>query len=232
MTRDISVTLSSSIVYVVGTVNKVSYTFTLSAITAAGSVWTTEVARADNDIYNVELTAVDDKGSTTTISTVIYYGLHALITDRTFADVQRWRTLRDKGYANMSEAEREEWDAGNMKGAYNTSDLNRVGAALNYLRDRLSAASYLSERSVAAKTDWATADVPTGADLTKYLEYVSTIRGAMAQFPTTPPTPKNTGSLEYQEANNIERILLDVNLLINNMLAARCYCGELYSGEV
>ena len=158
--------------------------------------------------------------------------INSLVTDRSIADVARWLELRNKGYANMTDAEREEWDVGNMKGAYNPSDLNRVGEALNYVRDRLTVAGYLAASSVDAKTDWAAADVPTGADLTKYLGYVSTIRETLAQFSYTPPAPENTGGLDYQEANNIEKILFDVNLLIDNMLAARYFCGELYSGEV
>ena len=62
------------------------------------------------------------------MSTIIY----TLITDRTTADVARVHELAVKGYA----AELAEWLAG-MKGAYNDVDLNRVGTALNYLRDRL-----------------------------------------------------------------------------------------------
>lgn len=157
--------------------------------------------------------------------------INSLITDRTATDLARWRDLRNKGYANMTEAERTEWDAG-MKGAYNASDLNRVGAALNYLRDRLAEASYMSSVEFAAKTDWSVADVPTPKAIADYLRYVSLIREALAQFATTPPAPEYTGGLDYQEANDIEKILVDVDRLITNMLAARCFCGELYSGEV
>lgn len=154
-----------------------------------------------------------------------------LITDRTAADVARWRELRNKGYGNMTAEERAEWDAG-AKGAYNTSDLNRVGEALNYLRDRLAEAHYMSVDAFSAKTDWTVADIPTAVDLTAYLGYVETVRAALAVLATTPPTPGNTGGLDYAEANNIEKILFDVDRLIKNMLAARYFCGDLYSGEV
>ena len=158
--------------------------------------------------------------------------IETLITDRTAADFYRWLELRNKGYSNMTEAERAEWDAANMKGAYNASDLNRVGAALNYVRDRLSEAHYLPLAAFSARTDWNIDDIPTAEEWGKYLSYVSIIREALAQFPSTPPTPDNTGSLDYTEANNIEKILIDVDKLINNMQAAPYYCGELYSGEV
>lgn len=156
---------------------------------------------------------------------------YGLVTDRTAADVARWLTLRNKGYANMTEAERAEWDAG-MKGAYNVADLNRVGEALNYVRDRLAAASYLSNVAFIAKTDWTTADIPTVDDMGVYLHHVSVVREAMAQYANTPATPSDTGGLDYQDANAIEQILVDVDQLITNMLDARYCVGDLYCGEV
>ena len=157
----------------------------------------------------------------------------ALITDRTSADVARWLYLRNKGYENMNAEERAEWNAAQMKGAYNPPyDMNRVGEGLNYIRDRLAEASYLPIATFSAKTDWTVADVPTASDLREYLACVETVRSAIAVLETTPETPANTGGLDYVEANNIEKILLDVERLIDNMLAARYFCGELYSGEI
>jgi hypothetical protein len=156
-----------------------------------------------------------------------------LVTDRTAADVKWWETLRNKGFINMTDAERSEWLAGNMKGAYNKDDLNRVGEALNYLRDRLTEANYITyQTNFTAKTNWTITSIPTADDLTYYLKCVSNIREAMAQFETTPHAPTDTGALDYEEANNIEKILIDVETLINNMLAARLYCGDVFAGEI
>lgn len=157
--------------------------------------------------------------------------LENLITDRTQADVSRWAALRGKGWANMTAAEREEW-AGGMKGAYNASDLNRVGAALNYLREQLTAARYMRGNEFTAREDWTTEEIPTVSDLAAYLGMIETVRGAFARFATTPQTPTNSGGLTYQEANDIEKILADVGALFENMIAARHYCGEVFSGEV
>ena len=68
---------------------------------------------------------------------------YEFITDRTQHDVLRWRQLRDKGLAKMTAAELSEWFSGTMKGAYNVSDLNRVGLALNVIRDRLATPGYV-----------------------------------------------------------------------------------------
>jgi hypothetical protein len=156
-----------------------------------------------------------------------------LITDRTAADFQHWEYLRDKGFENMTESERSEWLAGNLKGSYHSSDLNRVGEALNYLCGRLTEVGYMSYLTTfTAKTNWTITSIPTAEELTHYLKCVSNIREAMAQFENTPPTPTNTGALNIEEANNIEKILIDVETLINNMLAARFYCGDVYAGEI
>lgn len=156
-----------------------------------------------------------------------------LITDRTAEDFKRWEYLRNKGFADMTAAEQSEWLAGNMKGAYHNKDLNRVGEALNYLRDRLNDAGYITHQTdFTAKTNWSVLSVPTAADLTYYLKCVSSIREAITLFANTPPAPIDTGALNIEEANNIEKILIDVETLINNMLAARFYCGDIYAGEI
>lgn len=161
------------------------------------------------------------------------FDFNTLITDRTAEDVSRWEYLRNKGFANMTEEERAEWLADDMKGAYHKGDLNRVGEALNFLRDKLTKAGYMSyQTTFTAKTNWTVASIPTAADLTHYLKCVSNIREAMTQFATTPTTPTNTGALNFEEANNIEQILIDVETLINNMLAARHYCGDVFAGEI
>lgn len=154
-----------------------------------------------------------------------------LITDRTILDYERWCTLRDKGYENMTEAERAEF-AGDMKGAYNASDLNRVGEVLNYLRDRLTVAGYLDGNEFTARVDWAVGEIPTAQEFTAYIGAVHTVREAMSQKTTTPPTPEDTGSLDYIGANAIESILLDIEELITKMRAARYFFGDLFCGEM
>ena len=51
--------------------------------------------------------------------------LESLITNRSAADVARWRALRDKGFDAMSADEKAEWLAG-MRGAFNAADRNRI----------------------------------------------------------------------------------------------------------
>lgn len=161
------------------------------------------------------------------------FDFSTLVTDRTKADLQRWEYLRNKGFANMTTEERTEWLTGNMKGAYNKGDLNRVGEALNYLHDRLNAAGYITyPLAFKAKTNWTVTSIPTADDLTYYLKCVSSVRDALTLFATTPPAPTDTGALNIEEANNIEKILIDVETLINNMIAAQYYSNDIFAGEI
>ncbi len=154
-----------------------------------------------------------------------------LITDRSANDVALWRELRNKGWGQMTYAERREW-LSPMKGAYNYTDLNRVGAALNYVRNRLVEYGYLPDNAFVARVNWAEEEIPTLEDLTKYLGYVSTVRASFSRFPTTPPAPENTGRLNYREANDIEQIIYDVGVLLENMASAWYFSDDLYCGEL
>ena len=115
-------------------------------------------------------------------------------------------------------------------GYYNAGDLNRVGSALSYLSARLRGYGYSAP--VTAKQDWTMADEPTLGQLGAYLADVAAVRGALAVTADTPPTPEDMAGLTWQEANDIEKILADVETLITNMAAAWFYSGEINSGEV
>lgn len=157
---------------------------------------------------------------------------YEFITDRTQYDVLHWQKLRDKGLAKMTDDERAEWFSGTMKGAYNASDLNRVGLALNVIRDRLAALGYLADNAYTAKQEWKTGELLTAADLTYYLNCVDAVRRAIIQYKTTPPTPTDIGALDWQEANNIEKILLDINHIIDKLTAAFFFLGDVQCGEI
>lgn len=228
MTQRIELTLNAEIISVYGVVNGEGYTFELTDSVDGMGVWSAEVARAEDDIYRVSVTAMNRSRLTTRMDTIIYYGLH-LITDRTQLDVDRVNMLAQKGWENMTPEEQSEWSNG-LKGAYNCTDLNRVQTAVRYLRDRLAAVGYFVELSD-AKT-WTVQDVPTQAEMAEYLADVRAIRGVLTLFDTTPPVPDTMVGLTYIKANHIEQILLDVDRLLSNVIANFVYSGEIFGGEL
>lgn len=218
------VSLPSEIIYVSGTVNGKAYTWTL----VDGS-WQAIVDRAADDTYAVALTAVNALGTSTSYTLTLYYGMLNLITDRTQADVDRVRQLAQKGFGNMTADEKTEWLNG-LKGAYNASDLNRVGAAVAYVAGRLTGYGYAV--SVDPRQDWQVTDIPTQESMTAYLADVAALRAALTVAAGTPEVPEDMEQLTWKEANDIEKILVDVDKLLTCMAAAWFYSGDLYAGEV
>lgn len=199
----LSVSLPSEIIYVSGTVNGTAYTWTLIK-----GAWTATVERAADDTYVVALTAVTAAGISTNYTLTLYYGLLSLITDRTRADV-----------ANQTD-----------KGFYNASDLNRVGAAVEYIGGRFTALGYACP--VTVKKDWLTSDAPTASQMEAYRQNIVTLRGQIAVMASTPDAPASMAGLNYVKANNIEQILLDLDALIDKLIKSWYFSGELYAGEV
>lgn len=225
MSQTISVTLPSSTLYVSGTVNDVSVVWTQTG----SDTWEAEADRSGDDVYRVSLTIVDANGNTSQASTVIYYGLRGLITDRTAYDVFRWKELRDKGWQAMTDEEKTEWLSA-LKGAYNYIDFNRVESAVEYVAAKLAAAGYAFNPQT--KTDWKMTDLPTKEDMERYFGNVAELRSLIQPLPTTPQAPTTKTKFTHDGANNLEQIILDVGNLTEKMYEAWHYAGDLICGEV
>ena len=189
--------------YVSGTVNGVDKVWTRES----GNWWTTQADKSENGAYEIALSIVYGDGKTVSDSTTIYYGLN-LITDRTQSDV-----------AN-----------GTKKGYYNAEDLNRVDAAVAYIRDRLNENGYDIKSEPYAS--WKESDIPTKPQMQEYLDNVEKIRDSMALPAGTPVTPETMERLNYIRANDIEKILETVDRMLTNSLKFLWYSGDLYAGEV
>lgn len=153
------------------------------------------------------LTAYNDAGESAAVTLLVLVQLE-LITDRTRADVEN---ETDKGF-------------------YNASDLNRVGAAVEYVAGRFAALGYACP--VTVKKDWLTSDAPTASQMAAYRQNIVTLRGQIAVMQSTPEAPASMTGLNYVKANNIEQILLDLDALIDKLIKSWYFSGELYAGEV
>ena len=155
--------------------------------------------------------------------------IDTLVTDRTASD-------KDRLVAALERVNSGAGTAGDMelilnpdnKGAYNYTDFNRVGAALAYVSERLNAAGAFLLLS--PKTDWAEGDEPTASQLAYYLQMLRAVRGELATFPNTPVAPDSMDNMTYNEANNIEQILVDIDELLTKMAAAYRHCGAAVCG--
>ena len=154
--------------------------------------------------------------------------IDTLIYDRTQADVTRWQRLQGNEFRNLTPSEQAEW-MGGMKGSYNpVNDMNRVGLAVAYIAGLLAEYGYIVD--VSPKTDWGIGDEPILAQLERYQADVATIRGVVGAFATTPEAPPDVYGLTWQEANDIEKILLDVDRVLAIIASTFVACGEATSG--
>ena len=145
--------------------------------------------------------------------------IDTLITDRTQADVDALLALLAAGTN----------PAANHKGAYNASDLNRVGAAVNYLAGRLEAVG-ISVRAE-ARTDWTAADIPRQSDMEAYLGAAAGIRDKVRAYRPDARLPSSMARLDYAGANAIEDLLEETELAVQRiMLSYRGYAGRQRSG--
>ena len=155
--------------------------------------------------------------------------LEHLITDRTAEDVDRVKVLAEKALQDMTAEERAEW-LSPMKGSYNYTDLNRVEEAVAYVARRLQEFGYLS--FLPTTKEWSVEDIPTEDDLHKYFSNVASLRRAIAVWASTPAAPSSIDGFGANEANALEQILVDVDLVLTRISQAWFYLGDLYSAEV
>ena len=73
---------------------------------------------------------------------------------------------------------------------------------------------------------------PTAAQMQQYLDNVAAIRSTLTVFASTPETPGDMQKLTYEEANNIEKILLDIDAMLVLISRSWYFSGELFAGEV
>lgn len=138
-----------------------------------------------------------------------------LVYDRTEQDVETARTQRGTALTPL-------------KGCYNVSDLNRVSAAAETLAKQLTAAGYpvtitpqtFAEGGTLRRTEWEI-----------YLANVQALRDAYYTLAETGELPKSEDKLDYQGANTIEKILADIDLLIDCMKASYRRCGTFRAGN-
>ena len=183
--------------------------------------------------------------------------MYSLVIDRTEEDVIRLRELCKLSWDTMLDEQKDEYLNGALRpmrdrneeicrnqdgeilyfpkngqrGSYNASDLNRVGQVLSYLQNRL--ADYGFSVQVTGKTDWAFGEDPDPDDISRYLADIQIIHDSVPVLPSyTPSAPESLECLTPETANDIEKILIDVNKYLNAIDVSWIYSGEVNSGEV
>lgn len=147
-----------------------------------------------------------------------------LVYDRTAQDVETARTQRGTTLTPL-------------KGCYNITDLNRVESAVRTLAAALTAAGYPVEitpvlkGSKAEDREWQEGDIVRWAQWTTYLDNVQALRDAYYTLAETGELPAPEDKLGYTGANTIEKILADIDRLIDCMKSSYRRCGTFRAGN-
>lgn len=133
-----------------------------------------------------------------------------LIYDRTLSDVTSKRT----------------------KGNYNSSDLNRIEEWSEYLKNLLEEFGY--HTSFVTKTDW---EIGLGkpnmtSEINRIKNNLQKLKDTFYDIPGTPPVPSTDRlAINYVEANDIEKIMEDLDLYISKVESAFRYADFFIAGE-
>ena len=208
-----------------------------AAVTASAGGWTGETAPASDGswrlavplsvgVNTITVTATDGAGLTSTwTGTVI-----RLITDRTQADLDQLKAILRR-FANGTQTAAD-WTAMNnpsQRGAYNDTDLNRVGEAVALLTESLNGQGY--NLFTSPRTDWAEADISTATPMAAYLADVATIfQARLVQEPYI-TLPATIAGLTLAGMNNIEWALVCVDAVTPIVKKSYIYSGESMAGE-
>lgn len=124
------------------------------------------------------------------------------ITDRSILDIQKLQEYDEIGYKNLTTEQKNEWLSG-MKGALNSSDLNRIESNQQYILNLLS-----NQYILTFKTNWLMTDFVEDSDENRILMNLKTL---MQPFDFNEQTVVPDEPLNYfEKINQIESIILQM----------------------
>lgn len=111
---------------------------------------------------------------------------------------------------------------------YNAVDLNRVENKVAEVAALLTSYGYYT--TVSIKNNWVKTDYPSKAEMKRYLGNVKKCVNNFCSMPAS-VLPYTMDKIDYIDANNIEKILVETEKLVDYMLAVMRYSGTFYSGD-
>lgn len=117
-------------------------------------------------------------------------------------------------------------EQGTSKGYYNYTDLNRIETWCEYLANLLTSYSY--PVSITIKKNWTMSDLPNTTDMERIRSNVNAIKTAFHAYTNI---PENLEYMTIEKANDIEKILSEIDFLIKNMISSFRYSNTFNSGE-
>lgn len=149
-----------------------------------------------------------------------------MIFNRTQNDIDNAISLRDTKVKNFQELTQSEIDT-LERGTMTINTLNRIETKQQELKNLFNAMGYWD--TPITNKSWSVYDLFSADDFQRILENVNTLRRAFFVYKDTPNTPDV--SYHYEDINALEKILYDLDVMINNVKSNYRECGTFESGE-
>lgn len=137
-----------------------------------------------------------------------------LIFDRNNTDVINAKNNPNNQYSN--------------RGNYNISDLLRIEKWTIFLSELLKSYGYYVETNT--RTDYNLDYIPTQEELDRIKNNIINIKKAYYSLQTTPTITTGKKTINYKDANDMEKILFDIDYLVEKMEESFKYSNTFYSG--
>lgn len=150
-----------------------------------------------------------------------------MITDRTQEDVDsavRIRTNKVKTFISLTEEEQTTLE----RGMITINTLNRIEEKQAELKNLLNTIGYWNI-NITNKTDWSDNDIFYEEDFRRILDNENILKKAFFVYKNTPETPDI--SFGYEDINSIEKILYDLDVMLNDVKSHYRECGNFECGE-
>lgn len=150
-----------------------------------------------------------------------------MIYDRTKADIDSALSIRADYVQQGTELTAEQVEQ-LERGTITINTLNRIENKQKSLKSLFNAIGYWNTPTT--NREWQYTDIFDEANFQRIINNLDILRNAFFVFKSTPKTPPV--SYNYEDINSLEKILYDLDVMINDVKSRYRRCGTFRCGEV
>lgn len=149
-----------------------------------------------------------------------------MITDRTQADIDEAKEIR-KNYVKQFKTLTSEQLTALERGMMTVTTLNRIESKQDELKNLFNDMGYWNT-NITNKINWTEGEMFTEGDFQRIIDNENVLRNAFFVYEDTPKTPKM--SFHYEDINSLEKILEELDVMINDVKSNYRECGTFECG--
>lgn len=153
------------------------------------------------------------------------------ITNRTLADVEAVKSLKERIYAvgwkGLTAAERAEF-LGDAIGTLNHITLNRIECNINHMEDVIRNLGFIMKKQT-YKQDWDLYDLPDQADFERLLGNIVELLDTFYYMGTS--LPDNLLQPDFEQLNAVEEVLHELKKASDLVIRSWKHCGSFVCGQ-